>query len=123
MKPPMTRRRVVLRQPLGPSRATSSPASTGRLTPSTARVAPKRWVIDSSWTLWPARRASARVTTAGGSAPNARPEIYVASLYDDGGAPSPNAAGGGLLVWGAPPPGPLPPGGGPHTHRPPPPPP
>src|SRR5258706_15676239 len=101
MKPPMTRRRVVLRQPLGPSRATSSPASTGRLTPSTARVAPKRWVIDSSWTLWPARRASARVTTAGGSAPDARPELPLASLDDDGGAPTPSAAGGVFLRPGA----------------------
>ena len=73
MKPPMIRSSVVLPQPLGPSRAISSPASTGRLTSSTAVVAPKRWVIDSSWTLWPARRARASVITAVGSATYAHP--------------------------------------------------
>src|SRR5262249_34836792 len=57
MKPPIIRNSVVLPQPLGPSSATSSPASTARLTSATAVVAPNRWVIDSSSTLWPARAA------------------------------------------------------------------
>src|SRR5947207_2091005 len=53
MKPPMTRSNVVLPQPLGPRSATSSPASMASCTSSTAMVAPKRCVIDSSSTLWP----------------------------------------------------------------------
>jgi hypothetical protein len=51
----MTRSRVVLPDPLGPSNATSSPALMDSETSSTAVNPPNRWVIPSRSRLWPAR--------------------------------------------------------------------
>ena len=56
-RPATMRKSVVLPQPRGPRRATISPGSTRRLTPSTATVWPKRWVMPSR------ARATPRVVT------------------------------------------------------------